>query len=1113
MPIKIREGVQPYAPASIGAERRVRLFADCATREHLTREVVRYLRGESGGRSVLIAGHRGSGKTTLALQSILMAQDERAGSGQRPLLVKLEAPTLLLPASSTEETGSPAEQEMATLLRRVTVALCQALVDETHRSFLALADATPPGSHPTQRELIELGSRLHLDLEGAPTMASLRDLWYRAGLLGGRCLFGEHKAGAGFTEVLALFHAVEAFQVAGGRVDKTLGEQRQASRAESTDWNVLTNGRQILNPLLGLLSGGLIGVSLLDEGSVLAASLGTLSALATATTLNFTTKRLVESSQSASVTYVPDTSVFALSRMLPRLVRQLRDIGLSPVFVVDELDKLDDLWLTMGRLIRHLKYLVTEDAFFCFLADRSYFELLRRHIDARTYPEASTWFTDRLFVVYRPSELHTWLMSALELVDAPVGSAARERDEAQRELLSFALLCRARLHVQELQRLLRELQDKEGRVSPGTGERLEIWRLEALYQAAVDTMLADSRVSTWLDREPAAVQMVQDALYYVLDRWQSGEADLLVGADALRSWLDARAPTSEDGSTRAKLLDEDLRLLVDLAVGIAGYLCAPQELLADARGLPPAVRAAIEAASPPLHRVEGDRAGFRYRWSVDGHSRRVRDVVPVDDGLETATALLSAVSDLLHGGLEQRGLDLSVLADDVGYLPISVDWAAAGLARARLAEHDASTLGHRADRERVRRAGASLRLRLGGLLDLLVAASLLSGLEPGIAPEVRLREGLHDLAPLFRQGPDVAALTAITAELAALRGADLAGLEPLRHGSARIDPLAWLDAVRRAVLSLPEPLADPAAIHAATRQKVWELVLQRSTSLLEGTGDAPRYSASDLVCSATDCFDPLLRGLSLLDSRGLVAWSQIYARAVGLSEPVSPEGDVPAWAAIPAATVLGLQPWALRLTEVLAADPVEQAEVPRATLDRWRRALRRSVQHIDDERPCVLVLLAGEPRGLGAWSIPDAASALCLDVAAARALGQGVGLQPAVERAGLPFSHVMVVIGDRRAPEAEVLPGLSDDDALTRVVGDEVMGRLRGLPILALFEPLAWRALNAAGAPHRTHKPLPATFPEALALFTEAPVLPVTAVTAAPDGLASSPGAAGAEGP
>lgn len=1115
MPIRIREGAQPFAPASLRAEPAVRLFADCATREHLSREIVRYLRGESGGRSVLVAGHRGAGKTTLALQSVLSAAEQCSASGQRPLLVKVEAPTLLLTASGNDGGDDPAEQEMATLLRRVTVVLCQALVDEAHRSMLALAAATPPGSHPTRRELVELASQLHLDLEGAPTMAGLRDLWYRAGLLGQRSLFGKPGAGAGFTEVLTLFHAVEAFQVAGGRVDKTLGEARQATRSESTDWNLLTNGRQILNPLLGLLSGSLIGVSLLEEGSVLAASLGTLSALATATTLNFTTKRLVESSASANLTYTPDTSVFALSRMLPRLVRQLRDIGLSPVFVVDELDKLDDVWRTMERLIRHLKYLVTEDAFFCFLADRSYYELLRRHIHTRAYPEAQTWFTDRLFVVHRPADLHDWLLRALELVDAPAGSPARERDEAQRELISYALRCRARNHVQEIQRLLRELVERDGRLGPPTTERVTIWRLEALYQAAVEQVLADGRVASWLEREPGDVQMVFDALYYVLDRWQSGEAELRLDADRLGAWLAARAPAPVEGEAEPPLRADEIRALLDLAVGVAAALVAPAELLAEAPGLPVAVRDAIRATAPPLLRLEGDRDGFRYAWAVDLQGRPTGATGATDGRLDDGAWLMGAVDELLATGLGQRGVRLSTLSADTGFLPREVDWAEAEAARQRRAAPDASRAATRADAERVRRAGASLQARLDSLPDLLAAAMLLSGLEPGLPPEGRLLEGLRDLAPFFRGRPDAAALTSLAEELAGLRGADLSAIAALRAGPARTDAGRWLAQVGAALQALPGPLSDTAPIHAATQQFRWQLLLQRSIALLEGAADVPGRRAADLVCDAIDTFDPLLRGLSLLEPAELLTWSQVYARAVGLAEAPGPQGEVPPWMAVPAAHALGLLPWALRLTEVLGADPQDASELPRELLDRWRRALRRQVASADGERPCVLLLVLGEPRGLGAWLPTPRGAVLSLDVSSARALGQGVGLQPAVERSGRSFTHVVVVVGDRRAPEAEVLPRLTDEEALVLVVGEETAPRLRGLPLLALFEPLAWRALNAAGAPRPSHRALPATLDEVLAMLEDGPA-PTRAPAAAPPqplSFDATPGAAGPEGP
>src|SRR5262245_30637123 len=90
--------------------------------EVLKRELQRYARDEVRGRSFLISGHRGAGKTTLVLRAIedvadetieramdTFAVDPSAGRPRRPLLVKLHGPSLLtlaLPTPGGGETPS-----------------------------------------------------------------------------------------------------------------------------------------------------------------------------------------------------------------------------------------------------------------------------------------------------------------------------------------------------------------------------------------------------------------------------------------------------------------------------------------------------------------------------------------------------------------------------------------------------------------------------------------------------------------------------------------------------------------------------------------------------------------------------------------------------------------------------------------------------------------------------------------------------------------------------------------------------------------------------------------------------------------------------------------------
>src|SRR4026208_1619414 len=65
--------------------------------QRLTKEIERYGRRELAGRSVLIAGHRGVGKTTLVRKAIENARGYRSLYEGRPLFVDLHGPDLLAP--------------------------------------------------------------------------------------------------------------------------------------------------------------------------------------------------------------------------------------------------------------------------------------------------------------------------------------------------------------------------------------------------------------------------------------------------------------------------------------------------------------------------------------------------------------------------------------------------------------------------------------------------------------------------------------------------------------------------------------------------------------------------------------------------------------------------------------------------------------------------------------------------------------------------------------------------------------------------------------------------------------------------------------------------------
>jgi hypothetical protein len=86
--------------------------------------------------------------------------------------------------------------------------------------------------------------------------------------------------------------------------------------------------------------------------------------------LTLTSARAHRQTVSTEYHFLRDRSVETLDRELPLVIERIRDAGLAPVFLIDELDKIDDLESSMAQLVQRMKHLVADYSFFCFLTDR-----------------------------------------------------------------------------------------------------------------------------------------------------------------------------------------------------------------------------------------------------------------------------------------------------------------------------------------------------------------------------------------------------------------------------------------------------------------------------------------------------------------------------------------------------------------------------------------------------------------------------------------------------------------------------------------------------------------------------------------------------------------------
>ena len=588
MPISIRERPEVFTDASLNSADPPFLIRSDAL-ALLTHELRRYCKREISGRSFLIAGHRGAGKTTLVLSACqqIFKESEEGRVFLRPLVIMLQGPNLLpnqddeLPVAEDADKTQVAQKKispMENVLRQITLGLYGALAREIAQAFrrhaeaLAAAPNSSVAADPT--ELIEFAAALELELDEYPGKARLRRFYEQAGVLDTGVLrpstgrFSDatsvmksgRRPDQGMRELVALCSACEAYRRISGTFTSKQEDKHGAKATDERkiDWDL--KGKDILTPLLPVVVGTLAGAGLLTShiaSGPLAAFAAIIVAIGSAFAFKYSIGRSRERSATREDLFIPDLRVATLDRVLPVLIERLRSAGLAPVFVIDELDKVKSLSFQIPEMVRRLKKLVAENALFCFLTDRTYYEQMRSREEEKPYSIEHTSFTHQLFLIFRHRDLHIFLKEVLQPPDIPsdtlqlstVALAERdaenqtkvERDDA--EVLRYLLLYAARMHSIDLRRELLQIRDDKGDVTLRRGELQANRRygLELQMQVAIETLLNQQGMQWELDRRPEFRRLAHDALYYLAARWEDAEIV-----------LDLRE--SEDGDAHGRLL-------------------------------------------------------------------------------------------------------------------------------------------------------------------------------------------------------------------------------------------------------------------------------------------------------------------------------------------------------------------------------------------------------------------------------------------------------------------------------------------------------------------------------------------------------------------------------
>ncbi len=588
----------------------------------LANEMRRYCDGHIQGRSFLIAGHRGAGKTTMVARVLddLIKLAQEGGLPMRPLPVMLHGPSLFDPLPSDiraanardvreglaqapadanpRSTGptaggavpnldvlpgasgkvnvlpvSPAatlppaptplpqplvmdaqsknELRAQVALTQIVLGLHRAVVREYAKAYrqALVPEGGPWRVGPAGAERGELAGQFELEMMENPPASRLRELWDLVGALESGILFpagrrvgslGAGPASAwaapqvrdqGARELVALNGICNAHQRISGELSGVSTDLAHAMRDLQRVDGIDLKLADAMRPATAALSGALVAGGAAAAGKLADLPWAMLLGLATAVAAGAMFKRTTTTSskreRKIDRTFFPDLSVRTLDRVIPILLDRLRTAGLAPVFVIDELDKVDQLHDAMQHMIRFLKKLVAEGVFTCFLTDRGYMEALRMKAQEEAYGVASSYFSQPLLVSHEPGDLDDYLDKVLDVQRAGAAGAS-EADVSDKQILKWVLRHRSQMHALALTRELAALSASGGlcNLRPGLVRESDVYKLDATLQVVIEFLLSSQAVVSWSMQRSDMRQTLFDALYHVSRVWLSGETEL-----------------------------------------------------------------------------------------------------------------------------------------------------------------------------------------------------------------------------------------------------------------------------------------------------------------------------------------------------------------------------------------------------------------------------------------------------------------------------------------------------------------------------------------------------------------------------------------------------------
>jgi hypothetical protein len=613
MPIRIKRYVEPL---SLASESETPVVIESDAYRQVCTDLEMYTNGEILGRSFLIAGHRGAGKTTMLRQAVrevasrIQNRGQTSGQWARPLFIALHGPDLLeaskAPEDKTKAEGEdepkeekrlppaaplapPPPTELSRFLERITSGLYVEAAHEFARCFRRRANAVA-ATEREKSDLMELAADLQVQLDRQPDLDRLRDYWSRVKSLDRGVLFdAATDSGRGVAEVTALFSIGRAMRTFAGTTESQM--ETEANRRQEGSVSLVTvDGQSLLTPLIGFASGALIW-NAVPGGSATKTIASILTGLGAVLALKVSASRSRAASQSWKETFIPKDDPGSLYRVLPGLIERFQRVGLFPIFVVDELDKVPHLGTKIDSLLGYMKQFVTERTFFCFVTNRSFYQQATVQVAGSAYSTLHTRFGDSVFVHYAPADLHAYLQKIMVVDTAGLPQADADKATKAAEMLRYLLLSRSYMHPYDLRRELAQWQDQTGLVEEKDVALTDSGRYqrEVAMQIAVEVVYSSPALAEHI-RDPITAQTVLDALYYPARQWRDGVEELNVTQKDLTDYLIKRTGIQEETAEfdNDKLIRPELqKTLLEQVERMLKLLCDSGALAAEAAGKVP----------------------------------------------------------------------------------------------------------------------------------------------------------------------------------------------------------------------------------------------------------------------------------------------------------------------------------------------------------------------------------------------------------------------------------------------------------------------------------------------------------------------------------------------